>query len=157
MKQIILLISFILLSSCNNEDQDSKDNIPGTIIFNTSLTLSDTFDQSVNTFTQGETINVEISLSSNARENQILKFNTYQFYDLYIVDDEENEMWRQSDITNYKQEATELILEDNHIITFIENLDKNIFEGGGLDIGSYTLYGYWLGYGSPTSVEFEIE
>jgi hypothetical protein len=98
-----------------------------------------------------------LSIFLNSDSDEVLIFNTSQLYDLYITDADDVEVWRQSDMTIYLDVVTEFDLPSRSMLTFRDDLESDLFAGGGLMPGSYTLHGYWIGYGRTASVAFNVQ
>lgn len=155
MKYAFAFFLAVLTLGCDQNENNSE-KVNDIVSYTSELVIKDIFDQDTAVFSSGETVRVSLSIFTNSNSEATLIFNTYQLYDIYIVDEAGHEIWRQSDQTIYKQEAIEFILSARSILTFNEDLDKELFSGGGLKSGSYTLYAFWLGYGQINSAQFNI-
>ncbi len=153
MKYAFVMALAVLVAGCQSNSSEERNDVT----YTTTLSLKDVFDQETSDYSFGETIRVYISLSSNSRNDELLIFPSSKLYDIYIINDSGDEVWRQSDMTTYAQAIREINLATGGINTFRDDLDRELFEGGGLPSGTYELFGFWVGYGEVVSSEFTVQ
>ncbi len=151
-----LFILFMTLTSCNHDDSAPQGNNTADFPYKTSVVLKDKFDQPNNIFLQGEIIKIELSIDRQTNPDNVLKFDSFKFYDVYIEDVAGKEVWRMSDNHTYKQEATELSFQASQKITFLDVWGQILKDGGNISTGTYTLFAFWVGYGDVAQTAITI-
>lgn len=136
----------VMLSACINEINEEGDlqNKSGDD-WEVELHIEDKFGQSVDAFSQGEAVHMQLSLKNNAASERTLNFSSSQQYDLEVRDAEGEQVWRWSDDRAFLQMLTELSLAPNQTHKVEEVWDQSSSSGAAVPPGRYTVKGYFLG------------
>lgn len=108
--------------------------------FDVSLKITDKFEQTSTSFSQGEEINLILSITNISSETKTLEFSTTQLYDFVIVTSEDAEVWRWSDSMGFSQTLTSYDLGPEESKVFTVTWDRVLSDGVSvIPIGDYTL------------------
>jgi len=134
------IMALLLLNGCN------KDVDNGLI---TSVYMRDKFNQTADTFVQGDTINMTLSIKNDSTSTKTLSFSDNYQYDFIIRDGVGTEIWRWSALgLTLVNIATSFDLGPTDIQTITYSWNQNIdATPTAIDSGSYTLEANFIGYG----------
>ena len=153
-----LFFSLLLLAvaGCGGSSGGSDDPEP-TLNLTTSIRLLDNFDQPADTFTQDETIQIELTVINNGPDEAVLSFNSGQQVEFEVTDSNDAIMWRLSESGGWTQELTEIRLQPGATNVALFEWDQSIGNSLSLETGSYTMRGWYLNYANTSEVTFDIQ
>lgn len=144
------IIALLLLSGCN------KDVDNGLI---TSVYMRDKFNQTADTFVQGDEINMTLSIKNDSTSTKTLSFSNNYQYDFLIRDGAGTEIWRWSTLgLTVVNIATSFDLGPTDIQTITYTWNQNIdATPTAIAAGSYTLEANFIGNGPAAQTTLIIQ
>ena len=151
----ILKLLFIALFfvSCGN----SSDEIIEPVSLETKLTLRDSFNQEVNTFIQGEDIDVILTLTNNTADEITLNFGSNQQHDLYLISSANVEIWRWSSDKAFLTVITQLVIQSGETKEISTVWNQQLLNGENVSTGDYALFGSFLDQSPEAEIALTIQ
>lgn len=134
---LIFICSALL--SCENNDSNNDSNSES-VIFETTLLITDSVGNESSIFTQGETITFIINFKNLTRESQTMGFSSGQHYDIEVYNSEETLIWNWARDKAFIQVQTELVFGPNEIKTYEETWNQTSNEGTPVAVETYSVY-----------------
>lgn len=153
----LLLLAIILLPLTLSGCKSSSESEPEVVKLQTSLILRDEFQQQSDSFVQGESIELLLSVTNPSNTDVKLRFSSGQQYDFYIESDSYEEVWRWSANRLFIAALTELLVPAGETVEVSEVWDQQVAADVYLDIGSYKVYGSFLEQSPEAEFAFTIQ
>ncbi len=115
------------------------------------LTLLDRFQQPSDVFSQGEPIELVLSVTNHSDDVLVFDFDTGQQYDFY-VDAWFGEVWAWSDNKLFAAGSSHLDIPPRSTVSVSEFFDSDQFNRG-----NYTVTGVFVSQGLTASVDFRVD
>jgi len=154
-KNILVLLLSIFMVGC--EDDSNDDDTDSNTTFTVYIETFDKFNQEVQIFSQGEDIAIKLSLENKSSNEITITFSTSQQYNFQVKDINGGIVWNWATGKDFDPAVSTLTIPAGKTHSEIISWNQVInVDGDLLEIGDYSLEGYYLTTGIVANIDLDI-